>query len=1125
MRKSFILGVFIFISLYALAQTYHTGTITTDETWLAADNPHICTGDVTVSSASQPTLTLEPGVIVKFDPGVRMNIGHGSNAAYASGLIAVGTESDPITFTSNSANPAAGDWNFIYFRTHCIDANCQLEYVVIEYGGLGMTYGLLIANTPVTINNVTFQNNEGCGLKLNSFTNGSQKPEITNCSFTGNTDYPIKIYANDLYALGSGNSFSGNGTDEIYVYGDIIVDDQDWLNQGIPYYINNDLSLNTNGGVTLNIQFGAVLKFEYQKDFTIGHASNAAYWATLNATGVEFIGSVDTPGHWYGLIYNNYSEGGILSGCTIKNAGYGSASRRSIHIKTGSSNTQQTITGCQIIAGQGDGLYLANDSRPTLSGNTISGNTEYPISIFVNDVGWIGSNNDLIGNGIDIIEVRSGNIDESQIWNDHGIPYLLTNSVTIHWPSFPHLQIMPGCIIQLKQGDNIRVGHLSNAAYKGSLEAEGVTFTRANVGEIHCGIYFAAHAEDANCILTDCIVEYGGDNDTSYNAGVIINQSAPTLNHVTFRNNDGFGLRINDITEGDPLPEITNCRFYDNSEHAVKIYSSELSCLKENNVYSGNNPDKIYVSGDYINYDTEWINQGIPYDIYGNINIYHPNHPHLIINSGITLMFGSGNYMTIGHYSNGAYLGSIEATGVTFTGKTETQGDWSGLRFNPYCSSELTELDKCRIEYATTNILCTNSSPLIKQCVIRNALDNGIKSTGSLSTSDIFKNSIYNNDVGIYCLSSANPCIGGETGNANSITGNTTYGVRNTSAAITVNATYNWWGDATGPYNATTNPGGLGNPVSDYVDYADFLTTALTEAPSLFDLLSPALGDTIWSFDSVLDWETSIDPTPNDTVRYWLELSTVDSYLPESTVTINDIEGSQFLLSDNEIDDDTRYWWRVTAYDLGGLETNSSQQNWYFDVFVIDPPDDFTLISPDHLETVYETSVLLTWNAATDPDPDDSIVYKVYLDETASFSDPDSVVTAETGVYTPFCLPGTLFYWTVKATDTYGESTYSEVRSFYVDPSAGPRAPLWVNIAQNGNSFDLDWEAVPGADSYNIEQSILPYSGFGYLDSSSTTDYTHTDAALNFPKSFYRVIAVDNDLILYWRDLSGDRLE
>ena len=44
----------------------HGGTITTDTTWYAADNPHVVTTTVVVTGG---TLTLQPGVVVSFTNG------------------------------------------------------------------------------------------------------------------------------------------------------------------------------------------------------------------------------------------------------------------------------------------------------------------------------------------------------------------------------------------------------------------------------------------------------------------------------------------------------------------------------------------------------------------------------------------------------------------------------------------------------------------------------------------------------------------------------------------------------------------------------------------------------------------------------------------------------------------------------------------------------------------------------------------------------------------------------------------------------------------------------------------------------------------------------------------------
>lgn len=63
--------------------------------------------------------------------------------------------------------------------------------------------------------------------------------------------------------------------------------------------------------------------------------------------------------------------------------------------------------------------------------------------------------------------------------------------------------------------------------------------------------------------------------------------------------------------------------------------------------------------------------------------------------------------------------------------------------------------------------------------------------------------------------------------NNTNIYGNIGYGARisDYNSAFWINAENNWWGDATGPYHADSNPGGLGDSVSDYVDFDPWLTS------------------------------------------------------------------------------------------------------------------------------------------------------------------------------------------------------------------------------------------------------------------------------------------------------------
>jgi len=48
----------------------------------------------------------------------------------------------------------------------------------------------------------------------------------------------------------------------------------------------------------------------------------------------------------------------------------------------------------------------------------------------------------------------------------------------------------------------------------------------------------------------------------------------------------------------------------------------------------------------------------------------------------------------------------------------------------------------------------------------------------------------------------------------------TDYGIKNDDTSAILDGQFNWWGDASGPYNATTNPSGTGDSVSDNVDYS-----------------------------------------------------------------------------------------------------------------------------------------------------------------------------------------------------------------------------------------------------------------------------------------------------------------
>jgi hypothetical protein len=93
-------------------------------------------------------------------------------------------------------------------------------------------------------------------------------------------------------------------------------------------------------------------------------------------------------------------------------------------------------------------------------------------------------------------------------------------------------------------------------------------------------------------------------------------------------------------------------------------------------------------------------------------------------------------------------------------------------------------------------------------------------------------NNVYKNIYG-FVFWNAKPKV-----NYNNIYNNTQYGVYRTSLGdLTdmLDARYNWWGNASGPYHLTLNPGGQGNKVSDYVAFIPWLLK-IKEPPLIHDV-------------------------------------------------------------------------------------------------------------------------------------------------------------------------------------------------------------------------------------------------------------------------------------------------
>lgn len=171
----------------AFASTTVSGVIGADTTWTLGNSPYIVTGNVLVNSGVR--LTIEPGVMVKFDAGKSIQI-NGE-------LVARGASNNLIIFTSNtSATPAS--WGYIFFNgsvsaTYDGAGNylsgSALEYCTAEYGGGGVNAIVQVSNSSPLINHCTIQSSGGVGLSLNGVTSA----RVTNNTVLNNAATGIMI--------------------------------------------------------------------------------------------------------------------------------------------------------------------------------------------------------------------------------------------------------------------------------------------------------------------------------------------------------------------------------------------------------------------------------------------------------------------------------------------------------------------------------------------------------------------------------------------------------------------------------------------------------------------------------------------------------------------------------------------------------------------------------------------------------------------------------------------------------------------------------------------------------------------------------------------------------------------
>ena len=210
----FALFILLFSHSPSGADTTVGGRIAVDTTWTLANSPYLVTSTVQVygTAATPATLTIEPGVVVKFNTSMSLQIGDSTNQG---SLIARGTAANHITFTRSGTS---GTWLGIIFNDKTVDSTAVIEYADFQYSG-----SLTMNSASPTIRNSTLSIATGNGITLNS-----ANPVLDTITITNNGGYGISLNSSsptitggsltNTNATSAGHGIGGSGSPAISNY-------------------------------------------------------------------------------------------------------------------------------------------------------------------------------------------------------------------------------------------------------------------------------------------------------------------------------------------------------------------------------------------------------------------------------------------------------------------------------------------------------------------------------------------------------------------------------------------------------------------------------------------------------------------------------------------------------------------------------------------------------------------------------------------------------------------------------------------------------------------------------------------------------------------------------------------
>lgn len=524
----------------------HCGELTEDEVWKAG-RQHVVTCDVTVSRG---ILTIEAGASVLFDERAGLSVGTGD---FEASLVVDGS-ADGVVF----ARSGDQDWDGLV-----IGPSSQ----GVSISGLSLrdsANGVRVDSAEVTLGSLAIDGvGEGCGFTLED---GARLVEgAAGLTVTGAAGWSACAEVASAHTLpAAASSYTGNGSDGVYLLGDAITEAVTWEDLGVPYVVAELVDIAGTAGAPAVFTLGAGVEvlFERDRGFRFSRTGDAsAFLAEGTAEAPVRFGAfgADTAGFWRGISVAVGAGEVSLHHVELSGAG---GDGGSIHAE----DVDVLLDRVTVQRSAGAGVWLEGSARfAEGSVGLVVEESEVPVLLTAAAVPSLPTSGlSFVDNDDDVIKVAgSTKVTESGTWVDVGLPYWVVDDLEINGTAGAPaiVTFSPGVALLFDNDAKILVGKTGAAGLRvagsSSLPVTMLPWA-ANTPGAWGGIGVYDAAIDAEVVIQHAEIGYAGGSSLRGNVHVV--DSAPTLTSVWLHHSLEWGLYLSDAA-----PSLTDLSYSDNT--------------------------------------------------------------------------------------------------------------------------------------------------------------------------------------------------------------------------------------------------------------------------------------------------------------------------------------------------------------------------------------------------------------------------------------------------------------------------------------------------------------------------------------------------------------------------------